>query len=154
MHGTIANGGGGSGRNARIGARGEQAAAGYLVERGYRLLDRNWRSADPEQRGELDLVLRRRGVLVICEVKARTGERLAHPSEAVTDEKAARLRRLATLWMREQEGRPRRSGPWAGRRGSPGPFVPAAVRIDVVAVRLGPREPFPILAIEHIEGVA
>jgi len=144
---------GGDGRNARIGSRGERAAAGYLVERGYRVLDRNWHSGEPEQRGELDLVLRRRGVLVICEVKTRTGERLAHPSEAVTDEKAARLRRLAALWLRERGRRPAgRPGPWTGRR--PSPFVPTAVRIDVVAVRMGPREPFPILSIEHLEGVA
>ena len=144
---------GAGGRNARIGSLGEQAAARYLVERGYRLLDRNWRSADREQRGELDLVLRRRGVLVVCEVKSRTGERLAHPSEAVTDEKTARLRRLAALWVREQaHRRAERAGPWNGRR--PSPFVPTALRIDVVAVRLGPREPFPLLSIEHLEGVA
>lgn len=155
MQGEVSGGGGGvgRGRNARIGGRGEQAAAGYLTERGYRLLDRNWRSGDPEQRGELDLVLRRRGVLVVCEVKTRTGDRLAHPAEAVTAEKEARLRRLAIVWLREQARRPaRRAGSWAGRR--PSPFVPVAVRIDVVAVRLGPREPFPILSIEHLEGVA
>ena len=140
-------------RNIRVGRLGEQAAARYLEGLGYRVLDHNWRSPDPEQRGELDLVLRRRGVLVICEVKARTGERLAHPSDAVTDEKAARLRRLASLWLREQAGRSAsRGGPWTGRR--PSPFVPTAVRIDVVAVRLGPREPFPLLSIEHLEGVA
>ncbi len=144
----------GGGRNARVGSRGEQVAAGYLAERGFRLLERNWRSGDPEQRGELDLVLRRRGVLVVCEVKARTGARLAHPAEAVTEEKAARLRRLAALWLREQAGRRSapRGGLWVPRSR---PFVPAAaVRIDVVAVRLGPREPFPVLAIEHLEGVA
>ena len=142
-------------RNAQIGARGEQAAAGYLVERGYRVLDRNWRSGDREQRGELDLVLRRRGVLVVCEVKTRTGDRLAHPAEAVTAEKAARLRRLAAVWLREQASRrpgaPARSTRF-GRRAAP--FIPVAVRIDVVAVRLGPRDPFPVLAIDHLEGVA
>lgn len=154
--GNVARAGQGAGaRNAEIGGRGEQAAAGYLVERGYRVLDRNWRSTDPEQRGELDLVLRRRGVLVVCEVKTRTGERLAHPAEAVTGEKTARLRRLAAVWLREQAARrpgttPR--GTRFGRRAAP--FIPVAVRIDVVAVRMGPRDPFPILAIDHLEGVA
>ena len=145
------------GRNARIGRRGEQVAAGYLGERGYRLLERNWRSPEPEQPGELDLVLRHRGTLVICEVKTRTGERLAQPAEAVTGEKAARLRRLAALWVREHArgGGSRLGGRWSGVRAGGYPQARAqGVRIDVVAVRLGPREPFPVLSIEHLLGVA
>jgi putative endonuclease len=128
-------------RNARIGRLGEQAARRFLEERGYRVLDHNWRSPAPEQRGEIDLVLRDRRALVVCEVKTRTGAALAHPAEAVTAEKAARLRRLAVLWLR---GQPSRRLP----RGAP------VVRIDVVAVRLGPCEPHPLLSIEHLRAVA
>ena len=130
-------------RSIRVGRLGEQAAARYLEGRGYRVLDRNWRSPDPEQRGELDLVLSRRGELVVCEVKTRTGGALAHPAEAVTEQKAARLRRLAVVWLR---CRPRR------RRGAE-PRL-SGIRIDVVAVRLGPQEPFPLLSVQHLEGVA
>jgi putative endonuclease len=136
-------------RSIRIGRLGEQAAARYLEGRGYRVLERNWRSPDPEQRGELDLVLRHRRDLVICEVKTRTGNALAHPAQAVTEEKAARLRRLAVLWLRNR--RPPRSSPLFGPRRAP---APTRIRIDVVAVRLGPREPFPLLSIEHLRGVA
>jgi putative endonuclease len=150
---------GGAWRSARVGQRGEQTAAAYLEGRGYRVLARNWRSGDPAQRGELDLILRHRSVLVVCEVKTRTGGRLAHPAEAVTAEKLGRLRRLAGLWLREQAhmGPRRASGPHLGlllpaRR--PRPFAPAELRIDVVAVRLGPREPFSVLAVEHLLGVA
>ena len=159
-------------RSSRVGRRGEQTAAAYLEERGYRVLDRNWRSSDPAQRGELDLVLRHRRVLVVCEVKARTGGPLAHPSEAVTPEKLARLRRLAVLWLREHARAPAAcASPRASRasraadsrvRASglldlvrrPRPFVPDELRIDVIAVRLGPREPFPVLAVEHLRGVS
>ena len=137
-------------RNIRVGRLGEQAAARYLEGLGYRVLDHNWRSPDPEQRGELDLVLRHRRDLVICEVKTRTGEALAHPAEAVTREKAARLRRLAVLWLRGHR-RSRRSRSLFTARTSP---APSRVRIDVVAVRLGPREPFPVLSIEHLQAVA
>jgi putative endonuclease len=218
-------------RSSRVGRRGEQAAAAYLEERGYRILDRNWRSPYADQRGELDLVLRHRGALVVCEVKARTGGPLAHPAEAVTPEKLARLRRLAALWLREHArasahavghsatghcatghraagdrgvgdrgvgdrgvgDRGAAGGPAAapvfgllgalravrdralgdraaaghvaaGRaapvlgllgalRGASRPFVPTELRIDVVAVRLGPREPFPVLSVEHLRGV-
>lgn len=123
-------------RNARIGRLGEQAAQRYLEARGYRVLDRNWRSPAPDQRGELDLVLRDRRELVVCEVKTRTGAALAHPSEAVTPEKAARLRRLAVVWMNLHPST------WA-----------KAVRIDVVAVRLGPSEPHHLDSIEHLRAV-
>jgi Holliday junction resolvase-like predicted endonuclease len=129
-------------RNIRVGRLGEQAAASYLAGLGYRVLAQNWRSPDPEQRGELDLVLRHRRDLVICEVKTRTGAALAHPAEAVTEEKAARLRRLAVVWLRSSRP-PRRSVPGH-----------SFLRIDVVAVRLGPQEPFPLLSIEHLRGVA
>ena len=138
-------------RSIRVGRLGEQAAARYLEGRGYRVLDRNWRSPDPEQRGELDLVLRHRRDLVICEVKTRTGGALAHPAEAVTEQKAARLRRLAVLWVRSRRDS-LRSGPLLAPR--PALAAPARIRIDVVAVRLGPQEPFPLIALEHLRGVA
>jgi putative endonuclease len=137
-------------RNIRIGRLGEQAAARYLEGLGYRVLDRNWRSQDPEQRGELDLVLRHRRDLVICEVKTRTGGALAHPAEAVTAQKAARLRRLGVLWLRGHR-RSRGSRSLFTARTTP---APSRLRIDVVAVRLGPQEPFPVLSIEHLQAVA
>lgn len=171
--GAGGSGGGGDGpagesRPRRVGRRGEQVAAGYLRQRGYRLLDQNWRSTDGEVPGELDLVLRYRGTLVICEVKARTGGRLAHPAEAVTPEKAARLRRLAVVWLRDHD---RHHGIWRPAVGGLPAFIraatsfvapssaspappPSAIRIDVVAVRLAPREPFPVLGIDHLVGVA
>jgi putative endonuclease len=95
-----------------LGRRGEHVAADWLQERGYTLVDRNWRCPV----GELDLVLRQGTTMVFVEVKTRSSLAFGHPFEAITPEKAARLRRLAAAWCREQ-------GP-----GSVG------VRIDAVAV--------------------
>jgi putative endonuclease len=78
-----------------LGKAGEQAAAEYLQLAGLRILDRNWRCAD----GEIDIVAVERHVLVICEVKARTGPRYGSPLEAVGRAKRARLRRLAVQWI-------------------------------------------------------
>ena len=84
-------------RNA-VGAWGEDLAARHLVEQGMVILDRNWRC----DLGELDLVARHEGTLVVCEVKTRRGEGFGSPAEAVTWRKAARLRRLAARWLDEQ----------------------------------------------------
>jgi putative endonuclease len=78
-----------------LGKSGEQAAAEYLQGCGFRILDRNWRSAD----GEIDIVAVERQVLVICEVKSRTSVRHGSPLEAVSRAKRSRLRRLAVQWL-------------------------------------------------------
>ena len=54
-------------RTLRYGRLAELAAAWLLRVRGYRVIGRNLRVAGRE----LDIVARRRGVLVVCEVKAR-----------------------------------------------------------------------------------
>ena len=54
--------------------------------RGYVVLDRNWRMRE----GEIDLVVARRGELVVVEVKTRRGEGFGHPFEAIDRRKQAR----------------------------------------------------------------
>jgi putative endonuclease len=78
-----------------LGKSGEQVAAEYLESRGFRILDRNWRSAD----GEIDIVAVERQVLVVCEVKSRSSVRYGSPLEAVSRAKRGRLRRLAVQWL-------------------------------------------------------
>jgi putative endonuclease len=78
-----------------LGAFGEQIAAAYLTDAGLRVLDRNWRCRD----GELDLVARDVGAIVICEVKTRRGVGYGHPVEAVTPAKQRKLRALAQRWL-------------------------------------------------------
>ncbi len=78
-----------------LGRRGEQVAAEYLERAGLRILDRNWRCAE----GEIDIVAAERRVLVVCEVKTRSGTRYGSPLEAITRSKRARLRRLAVRWL-------------------------------------------------------
>ena len=91
-----------AGRRA-LGARGEALAARWYEERGYTVLDRNWRCRE----GELDLVLARGRTLVFCEVKARTSNAYGTPAEAVTRTKQRRIRRLAVRWLDERDVRSR-----------------------------------------------
>jgi putative endonuclease len=48
---------------------------------------------------ELDLVLRRGGKVVFCEVKAKASTRRGDPFEMVGPEKQRRLRRAAEAWL-------------------------------------------------------
>jgi len=105
---------------------GEELAADHLQALGLILLDRNWRC----DVGEVDIVARDGDTLVICEVKTRSSRRFGSPLEAITPEKAARLRRLAACWVREHD------------------VHPLAIRIDLVGIVLGGGEP----QIEHVRG--
>jgi putative endonuclease len=62
-----------------LGRAGEKAAADLLRSRGYELVGAGFRA----RRGELDLVCRRGGQLVVVEVKTRTDRAFGTPIEAV-----------------------------------------------------------------------
>ena len=79
-----------------LGDSGEDLVARWYAQRGYRVLDRNWRCRE----GELDVIAARNGVVVFCEVKTRRSARFGAPFEAVTWAKQRRLRALAARWLR------------------------------------------------------
>lgn len=125
------------GARAVVGAFGEQLVANRLVEQGWTVLERNWRSPLRECPGELDLLMvDPDGVLVVVEVRTRRGTSCGTALESVTPVKLRRLRRLAGVWWRAQE-------PAARRRA-------AGVRVDVVAVQLRPGGPS---RLTHVRGV-
>ena len=104
---------------AELGAFGERLAVDHLLERGFVVLDRNWRC----QFGELDVVAAdiSARTVVFVEVKTRTSDRFGGPAQAVTADKVRRLRRLAGQWLAQH------NDSWA------------AIRIDVIGVRIGRR---------------
>ena len=79
----------------RIGQRGEQISARFLLSEGFDLLHRNWRSG----RYELDIVARKEGVLHIVEVKSRKADGLTAPEEAMTRKKFNALFRAAQQYV-------------------------------------------------------
>jgi putative endonuclease len=80
-----------------LGRAGEDAATRFYRKRGFRIVARNWRCGE----GEIDVVARRGGLLVFCEVKTRSSESFGLPAEAVGFHKRRRLRRLAGRWLAE-----------------------------------------------------
>jgi putative endonuclease len=86
-------------RNRRVGAWGEQAAANYLAERGYEIAARNVRTPY----GEIDLIVRKDGLTIFVEVKARTSKSMGPPEIAVTPRKQAHMLACAGHYAQEHD---------------------------------------------------
>jgi putative endonuclease len=114
----------------QLGAMGEALAVDHLTRMGLRILGRNWRC----RYGELDVIAADEAsrTVVFVEVKTRTGDGYGGLAHAVTPRKVWRLRRLAGLWLACQDER------WA------------ALRIDVIGVRIGRRR---TPELTHLQGI-
>lgn len=137
-----------------VGRYGERVALRHVVSRGWQVLDTNWRGKD----GELDIVALDGDVLVVIEVKTRSGHGFGHPAEAVTPRKLARIKRLTGQWL--TVFRERLAAARLAEEAVPGGAVPVlpdvrtrfgAIRIDVVAVTLQEQGR---AVVEHLESVA
>ena len=93
------------------GERAERAAEEFLKSRGWRILERNFRT----RFGEIDLVARDGDTVVFVEVRSRSSSAFGAPQETVTAAKRRRLIKTAQAW--------------AQRRGLDSPM-----RFDVVAL--------------------
>lgn len=77
----------------RVGISAESRAAAFLIAKGFRILARRWRSP----LGEIDIVARRRHLLVFAEVKARAS--LAEAAESVDERQRRRIAAAAEVWL-------------------------------------------------------
>lgn len=119
-----------------LGARGEEMAAQVLEQKGFAILERNWRCSV----GEIDIVAQETGPddvrglsaapwLVIVEVRTRRGSAFGTALQSIIARKQAKLRHLARIYVCSVHW----SGPW---------------RIDVVAIQMDSRGH--LLSMEHI----
>jgi len=81
--------------NIRKGRHGEFLAEKYLCKKGYRILERNYRT----QFGEVDLVARDGKFLVFIEVKARSTAGFGSPLAAVDAKKQSHLTMAAGIYL-------------------------------------------------------
>jgi len=77
----------------RTGLSAESRAAALLIAKGFRILARRWRSPV----GEIDIIARRRSLLVFVEVKAR--ETMDEAAWSVTERQRARIIAAAEAWL-------------------------------------------------------
>lgn len=75
--------------NQALGSAGEQLAAQWLTDHGFRVVARNLRTTY----GELDVIAEKNGHVHVVEVKTRTGTGYGSPLEAIDHRKQEHLRR-------------------------------------------------------------
>jgi putative endonuclease len=118
-------------RRPQLGRLGEQLAAEHLTRRGFKIVERNYRT----RWGELDIVAFDGRTLAFCEVKTRrltAGGR--DPLESVHPLKRSKVRKMAGRWLIERTDRP----------------YADTVRFDAIGVTvdLSGR----LVSLEHLEG--
>ena len=82
-------------KHNELGKRGEELAAQYLTEKGYEILECNWRNVHKE----IDIIGKKDNVLVVVEVKTRQSEEYGEPDIAVTRQKQTRLISAANAYL-------------------------------------------------------
>jgi putative endonuclease len=108
-----------------LGKEGERIAEQYLKEKGYKLVERNYRCAA----GEVDLIVLDRRVIVFVEVKTRTGHGFGTPLEAVQPRKQRKMMQAAQFFLTQKKLHQRDA------------------RFDVVGISWPGQEPM----VEHVE---
>ncbi|MBN1400558.1 MAG: YraN family protein [Anaerolineae bacterium] len=122
----------------RIGNLGEMIARRALEQRGFAIVEWNWRCAlrtpAGSLRGEIDIVARDGLCWVFVEVKTRRSRVAGLPEEALTDRKVSRLVQLAEVYLAQHD---LRNVTW---------------RIDLVAVELDRHDA--VMRLEIIPAIA
>jgi putative endonuclease len=122
-------------RRRSRGQLGERIAERHLERRGYRVIERNYRT----RYGEIDLIAVGARAIVFCEVKTRLARGRSGPAgplDAIGPDKRRRVRMMASQWLAA-----RASDPARPRR--------AELRFDAIGVTLEPGGR--LVALDHLE---
>jgi putative endonuclease len=82
-----------------LGDFGEEVAADRLSVKGYRILERNWRTSA----GEIDIIAEQNDVIVFVEVKTRTSDLYGTPQDAITQNKRRRIIKSSLAYLTEMD---------------------------------------------------
>jgi putative endonuclease len=103
----------------KFGEQGEVIAARYLKKKGYRIIERNYRT----KLGEIDIIAKDKDTLVFVEVKSRRTRQFGNPKAAVTPHKQRKISMVALHYLKDK------------RRGN------VSARFDVAAVTISRDKP-------------
>jgi putative endonuclease len=79
----------------KTGSKGEKLAGEFLENKGYKILEKNWRSG----RYEIDIIAEEKNVLVFVEVKTRTNDYYGYPEESVNKTKQEHILQAAEDYL-------------------------------------------------------
>ena len=82
--------------NLEFGKTAENTAAKFLKAKGYKILERNYKS----KFGEIDIIAQQKGVICFLEVKARHSLKQGFPQEAVSFSKQRQISRVAVNYLK------------------------------------------------------
>lgn len=114
-------------KRLQFGRNGELAAIKFLKKKGYRILEKNFRS----KVGEIDVIAEQAGVIVFIEVKARSDHEFGHPFEALTPAKQKKIIQTAQSFLARKR------------------ITDKPMRFDVVALTSDPADSWKIELLEN-----
>jgi len=84
-------------KHIELGKKGEEIAINHLIDKGYTILETNWRY----KRAEVDIIAKEGQTLVFVEVKTRSTEIWGQPALAVTPKKERLLVDASGVYMEQ-----------------------------------------------------
>jgi len=84
--------------NIEKGKIGEEICARYLKNKGYKILQRNYRC----QIGEVDIIAFYKKAYIFVEVKTRTSKKFGLPFESVDKRKQRKVKNVALFYLKNQ----------------------------------------------------
>ena len=84
----------------KFGDLGEKMAEEYLIKKGYRVIEKNYQ----KPWGEIDLITKKDGLIMFCEVKTRDKKNVEHYSaeSAVNKDKIRKLHKICENYLLER----------------------------------------------------
>ena len=85
-----------------VGEKGEDVATRYLKQKGYKILEKNFKNDAGRRLGEIDIIAEKEGCIVFVEVKTRM-EMLGDnplPEENITPSKLYKLNKIAQYYIK------------------------------------------------------
>jgi len=106
-----------------LGKKGEELAVEFLLNEGYKILDRNWTF----QKAEIDIIAQKENILAVIEVKTRSSSDFGLPQDFVKSKKIQLLIKAVNAYINDRE-------------------IDFEIRFDIIAVQKDGES----FAIEHL----